>query len=129
MELKQEFLIGQNNFYFDKSKCVIEYDNNEVIDFTFVGNNEHFETLEENDDFQFKDFMYPPELYIRNLTLSKNMQSLITENNHLDSEIGLYFGEHGMFAGEVYVKNNWIRIIGFGEVYGEKYPVKINFRL
>ncbi|PPK92555.1 hypothetical protein LY01_02956 [Nonlabens xylanidelens] len=100
-----------------------------MIDFTFVGNNERFETLEENDDFEFKDFIYPPELYIRNLTLSKNMQSLITENNHLDSEIGLYFGEHGMFVGEVYVKNNYIRIIGFGEVYGEKYPVKINYTL
>ncbi len=129
MELKQEFLIGQNNFYLEKSKCVIEYDKNKVIDFTFVGNNERFETLEENDDFEFKDFIYPPELYIRNLNLSKNMQSLITENNHLDSEIGLYFGEHGMFVGEVYVKNNYIRIIGFGEVYGEKYPVKINYTL
>ncbi|MEO9953542.1 hypothetical protein [Nonlabens sp.] len=129
MESKQKFIIGQNNFFFDESKCVIEYYNNEVIDFTFVGNNERFETLEENNDFEFKDFIYSPKLYIRNLTLSKNMQSLITENNHLDSEIGLYFGEHGIFIGEVCLKNNCVRIIGFGEVYGEKYPVKINYTL
>jgi hypothetical protein len=129
MELEQKFLIGDNNFLFEKSKCVIEYDGKKIVDFTFVGGNEVFETLEENDDFEFKDFIYPPELYIRNLTLTKNMETRITENNHLNSEIGLYFGEHGLVEGEVYVKNGWIRIVGFGEVYGKKYPIEVNFRL
>ncbi len=129
MELEQKFLVGDNNFFFEKSKCVIDFNGNKVIDFTFVGSNEAFEKLEENDDFEFKDFIYPPELYIRNLTLNENMETRITKNNHLDSEIGLYFGEHGLVEAEMFIKNGWVNINGFGEVYEKKYPIKINFEL
>jgi hypothetical protein len=129
-ELKTEeiFNIGDYNFYFNKSKCIVEYDKNKVTDFTFVGNEEIFEKLDEKDDFEFKHFIYPPELYIRNLTLEKNMETKITKSNHLDSEVGLYFGEHGSVEAQVFVKDGWIRIIGFGEVYGKKYPIEINFK-
>ncbi|AOW20724.1 hypothetical protein LPB138_08555 [Urechidicola croceus] len=129
LKLEEIFFIGDNNFFFDKSKCVVEHNNNKVTDFTFVGNKEIFEKLDEKDDFEFKYFIYPPELRIRNLTLTKNMETRITKNNHLDSEVGIYFGEHGLFEGDFFIKNGWIRIIGFGEVYGKKYPIKINFKL
>ena len=131
MELKIEetFIIGDYNFLFNKSKCIIEYDKNEITDFSFVGSMEIFEKLEEKESFEFKDFIYPPELYIRNLRLEKNMETKITKSNHLDSEVGLYFGEHEPIEAEVFVKNGWIKIIGFGEVYGKKYPLEINFKL
>mgnify|MGYP006914252626 CR=1 FL=1 len=130
-ELKTEeiFIIGEYNFFFNESKCVVEYDKNKVNDFTFIGNEEIFEKLDKKDDFEFKHFIYPPELYIRNLTLEKSMETKITKSNHLDSEVGLYFGEHGSVEAQVFVKDGWIKIIGFGEVYGEKYPIKINFKL
>jgi hypothetical protein len=130
-EFKTEeiFIIGECNLFFNKSKCIVKYENNKVTDFTFVGNMEIFEKLDEKDDFEFKHFIYPPELYIQNLTLEKNMETKITENNHLDSEVGLYFGEHGSVEAQVLIKDGWIRIIGFGEVYGKKYPIKINFKL
>ena len=119
-ELKTEeiFIIGEYNFFFNESKCVVEYDKNKVNDFTFIGNEEIFEKLDKKDDFEFKHFIYPPELYIRNLTLEKSMETKITKSNHLDSEVGLYFGEHGSVEAQVFVKDGWIKIIGFGEVYG-----------
>jgi hypothetical protein len=129
LKTEEIFIIGDYNFYFNKSKCVVEYDKNEVNDFTFVGNEEIFEKLDEKDDFEFKYLLYPPELYIRNLTLEKNMETEITNSNHLDSEVGLYFGEHSSVEAQVFVKDGWIRIIGFGEVYGKKYPVKIIYKL
>ena len=123
------FMVGDYNFLFNKSECVIERKKHKVNDFTFVGNEEVFQKLEEKDNFEFKDFIYPPELYIRNLTLNENMEAKIARNSHLDSEIGLYFGEHELVEAQIIVKNGWIKILGFGEVYGKKYPLKINFKM
>jgi len=130
-EIKTEeiFMVGDYNFLFNKSECIIEYKKNKVNNFTFVGNEEVFEKFEEKDNFEFKDFIYPPELYIRNLTLDESMEETIGRNNHMDSEIGLYFGAHGLVEAQIFIKNGWIKILGFGEVHGKKHPVKINFKI
>ena len=130
-ELKMEemFVIGDYNFSFDKSKCIAEYDKYKVIEFTFVGNDAIFEGFDEKEDFEFSAIMYPPQLYIRDFPFEKNMEAKITDNNDLNSETGLYFGEHGLIDAQLFVKEGWTTIIGLGEVFGKKYPIKINFKL
>jgi hypothetical protein len=125
---QEVFIIGDYNFLFNKSKCVFEYDKSKLIDFTISGNEQIFEEFQEKDDFEFKHLLYPPEIYIRSLTLDRNREAKITRNNYLDSEIGIYFGEHGLIEVEIMLKKEWIEILGFAEVYGERYPIKIVFK-
>jgi hypothetical protein len=126
--LKEEFIIGDYEFSFDRTESVIEIEGNQIIDLTIKGNEEVFEKYSENDDFEFDWGLYPPEFYAREIELNNKGQIKINETNKYDHEVALYFMEHNDVEIKLSIKNDWVLISGYTNIFGKRYPIEIKMK-
>ncbi|MCK8482268.1 hypothetical protein [Psychroserpens algicola] len=90
-EIKEEFTIGNYDFSIDHKNSTVEVEGSKIVDLTIKGNENIFETLCENDDFEFSYGIYSPEFYAREMDLGKKGQIVINEKNQNDYDTALYF--------------------------------------
>lgn len=124
--LKEQFLIGNYDFSFDHETTILEINGNHIVDLTIKANEYIFEQLCKQEDFEFNYGLHPPEFYSREVNLDKNGQIIINENNHFDYEAALYFMDHNYLNITLSINNEWIVIVGWTFINGNKYPIKIN---
>ena len=127
-EIKEEFSIGEFDFKIDSDNSTIEIDGNKIIDLTIKADENVFENLCENDDFEFGYGLYSPEFYAREIDLGKKNQIVINGKNQYDYETALYFMEHNDVEINLSVHDNWILIAGWTNISGEKYPIVIKMK-
>ena len=126
--IKEEFIIGNYDFSFDKNESRIEIEENQIIDLTIKANKELFEKYSENEDFEFNWGLYPPEFYARGIVLNNKKEIKINERNMYDYETALYFMEHNDVEIHLSLTEDWIFISGWTNISGKKYPIKIRMR-
>ena len=126
--LKEEFIIGDYEFSFDRSESVIEIEGNQIIDLTIKGNEEVFEKYSENEDFEFDWALYPPEFYAREIYLNSKGQFNINDTNKYDYEVALYFMEHNDVEIKLSIMNDWILISGWVNIFGKRYPMELKMK-
>ena len=85
-EIKEEFAIGEFDFKIDSDNSTVEIDGNKIINLTIKADENVFDNLCENDDFEFGYGLYPPEFYARGIDFGKKNQIVINERNQSDYE-------------------------------------------
>ncbi|MFA8434286.1 MAG: hypothetical protein ACEPOZ_07195 [Marinifilaceae bacterium] len=126
--LKEEFIVGDYEFSFDRTESTIEIEGNQIIDLTIKGKEEVFEKYSENDNFEFDWGLYPPEFYARGIDLNSRGQFEINQTNLYDYEVALYFMEHNDVEINLSVMENWILISGWTNIGGKQYPLEIKIK-
>ncbi|MFS4484416.1 hypothetical protein ACKGJY_15485 [Hyunsoonleella sp. 2307UL5-6] len=127
-EIKEEFIIGNYDFSFDREKSTIEINGNEIIDLTIKSDENIFDELCEKEDFEFGFGIYSPEFYAREINLGKKGQIVINEENQNDYETAVYFMEHNDLNINLSLHPNWILIVGWTKISGKEYPISIKMK-
>ncbi|MDJ0645723.1 MAG: hypothetical protein QNJ57_07005 [Flavobacteriaceae bacterium] len=127
-EIKEIFKVGDYDFSIDHENSVVETDGNEIVDLHVKANEEVFNELCENDDFEFNYGLYSPEFYARKIDLGKKRQIVINEKNQSDYESALYFMEHNDVDINLSIHEEWILVIGWTFITGKKYPLIIRMK-
>lgn len=127
-EIKEEFAIGEFDFKIDSDNSTVEIDGNKIINLTIKADENVFDNLCENDDFEFGYGLYPPEFYARGIDFGKKNQIVINERNQSDYETALYFMEHNELEINLSIHDNWILVAGWTHIGGNKYPVVIKMK-
>ena len=127
-EIKEEFSIGNYEFSFDHENSTIEISENKIIDLTIKTDENVFDKLCKNDDFEFSYGIYSPEFYAREIDLGKKKQIIINEKNQNDYETALYFMEHNNLNINLSLLPNWILIVGWTKISGKEYPISIRMK-
>ena len=124
-KIKEEFTIGEFDFKIDSANSTLEFDGNKIIDLTIKADQNVYENLCEDDNFEFGYGLYPPEFYAREIDLGKRNQIVINEKNQYDIETALYFMEHNDVEINLSVHDNWILVAGWTYISGKKHPIII----
>ncbi len=126
--IKEEFTIGDFNFLIDYENSNVKIDGNKIVDLTIKADENVFDSLCENNNFEFGYGLYPPEFYAREIELGGKNQIIINEKNQYNYETALYFMEHNNVEINLRIHGNWILVTGWTYVNGKKYPIVIKMK-
>lgn len=126
---KEAFFIGKYDFSIDFENTLVKIEGNILVDLEIKASEKVFDTLCENDDFEFGYGIYSPQFYARGINLGKKRQISITKKNRYRFEVGLYFMEHNTVNVDIYFFNNWILVTGRTYMFGEEYPLVIKMKV
>ena len=121
-----DFGVGSVTYKVDKSKLIIK-------DLTITGNEEAFDELSDNDDSDWSFALYPPELYLRDVSfklLDGKIEAAITEEIYDDCDVALYLMEHNDVEGVFTIDQNGVFLFdGVAYISGEEMKLKLEVSL
>ena len=127
-EIKEEFTIGNYDFSIDHENSIVKIDGNKIIDLTIKADENVFDRLCENDDFEFNFGLYSPEFYARGVDLGRKNQIIVNQENGTDIDCALYFMEHNDVKTNLSIHDSWILVAGWTDIMGKEYPILIKLK-